>query len=191
MSSLHRAPAGLKLAVCLVLIGGVAALPSQHAPWALAVLPALFVVAWLARLELEPVLRRLALALPFLLGGASLSLFQPQGRQIALGSLIKAAVCCFSLLLLGSTTPLSELVRSLRRLHVPEPLCETLALLARYSSLLGEEARRMRRARAGRTLRASRWQQWRALGNSIGLLFIRTVSRAERVQIAMRSRGGQ
>jgi energy-coupling factor transporter transmembrane protein EcfT len=48
----------------------------------------------------------------------------------------------------------------------------------------------MRRARAGRTLRSSRLSLWRALGNSIGLLFVRTVSRAERVHAAMRSRGG-
>jgi cobalt/nickel transport system permease protein len=62
--------------------------------------------------------------------------------------------------------------------------------LARYASLLSEENRRMGRARASRTLQTSRWQSWRALGNSLGLLFIRTLSRAERVQVAMRSRGG-
>jgi len=56
--------------------------------------------------------------------------------------------------------------------------------------VLAEEARRMQRARAGRTLRASRIHWWRVLGNSVGLLFVRTVSRAERIQIAMRARGG-
>ncbi|HET7542283.1 MAG TPA: CbiQ family ECF transporter T component [Polyangiaceae bacterium] len=190
MSCIHRAPAGLKLAICLVWVGGVAALPVRDALWALVLLPVLLLVTALARLSLATVLRRLALGLPFSFGAASLALFQPHGLGIALASALKAAICLFSLQLLASTTPLPELVRSLRRMHVPEPLCETLALLARYSSLLVEEARRMRRARAGRTLRASRWQLWRALADSLGLLFIRTVSRAERVQIAMRSRGG-
>jgi cobalt/nickel transport system permease protein len=190
MSGIHRAPAGLKLGICLALIGGMAALPARHALWALALLPALLVVAMLARISLVPLLRRWALGFPFLLGAASLALFQPHGLGAALGSLAKAAVCLFSLQLLASTTPLVELLGSLRRMHVPELLCETLALLARYSSLLGEEARRMGRARAGRTLCASRWLLWQALGRSLGLLFIRTVSRAERVQIAMRSRGG-
>jgi len=192
MSCVHRAPAGLKLGVCLALILGLATLPAQHPWWALAALPGLLLVALLSRLELAPLLRRFSLGLPFLLGAASLSLFQPHGLalELALGAFVKAAICLFSLLLLSSTTPLSELVSSLRRVHVPELLCETLLLLARYSALLSDEARRMRRARAGRTLRASRWQLWRALGNSLGLLFIRTVSRAERVQLAMRSRGG-
>ena len=190
MSCIHRASAGLKLGMCLVLMGGLAALPSRHSPWALATLPVLLVVVLLSGLEFGPLLRRLALGLPFLCGAASLALFQPQGLPIALGSLLKAAIGLFALQLLASTTPLSELVRSLRSMRVPELLCDTLALLARYSSLLGEEARRMRRARAGRTLHASRFQLWRALANSIGLLFVRTVARAERVQVAMRSRGG-
>jgi cobalt/nickel transport system permease protein len=190
MSCVHRAPAALKLGVALALIFGLAALPAEHAPWGLLALAPLFVVARLARFSPKWLLRRWALGVPFLLGVASLSLFQPHGVRLALGLLSKSAICLFTLQLLASTTTVPELVGTLRRLHVPEPLCETLALLSRYSTLLFDEARRMRRARAGRTLRASRWQAWLALGNSIGLLFVRTVSRAERVQVAMRSRGG-
>jgi len=190
MSCVHRAPAGLKLGVSLALILGLAALPAQDSWWALVVLPALFAVAMLARLELKALLVRLALGAPFLLGVASLSLFQAHGLRESLGSFTKSAICLLTLQLLGSTTPMPELLHTLRRLHVPELLCEVIALLSRYFSLLTDEARRMRRARAGRTLRASRVRLWLALGNSLGLLFIRTVSRAERVQTAMRSRGG-
>ncbi|HKO50839.1 MAG TPA: CbiQ family ECF transporter T component [Polyangiaceae bacterium] len=190
MSSVHRAPAALKLGASLALILGLAALPAEHASWALVALPGLLLVALLARLDFKALLWRLALGVPFLLGVASLALFQPRGLSISLGLVAKAAICLLTLQLLASTTPISELVRTLRRMHVPELLCEAIALLSRYSSLLVDEARRMRRARAGRTLRSSRWLLWRALGNSIGLLFVRTVSRAERVQLAMRSRGG-
>lgn len=190
MSVVHRAPAALKLGVSLALIFGVAALPSEHSLWALWALPPLLLLAVLARLELKALLWRFALAVPFLLSVASLAWFQPHGLRVGLGLLAKSGVSLFTLQLLASTTPIAELVRTLRRAHFPALLCDALALLARYSALLVDEARRMRRARAGRTLRASRWQLWRALGNSIGLLFVRTVSRAERVQIAMRSRGG-
>ena len=190
MSFIHRAPAALKLGLSLALILGLAALPAEQALWALWALPGLLLLAVLARLELKALLWRFALAMPLLLSVASLALFQPRGLWTSLGLLAKSSVSLFSLQLLASTTPITELVRTLRRAHFPAPLCDALALLARYSSLLVDEARRMRRARAGRTLRASRWQWWRALGNSLGLLFVRTVSRAERVQIAMRSRGG-
>jgi cobalt/nickel transport system permease protein len=190
MSPIHRAPAALKLGTSLALILGLAALPAEHTLWGLCALPPLLLVSVLARLELKSLLLRLTLAAPFLLGVASLSMFRPHGLEACLGLLAKSAICLFTLQLLASTTPLTELVQTLRRLHVPELLCEVIALLSRYASLLVDEARRMRRARAGRTLSPSRWLLWSALGNSIGLLFIRTVSRAERVQIAMRSRGG-
>ncbi len=190
MSSIHRASAALKLGVSLALILALAALPVQYSLWGLCALPPLLLVAMLARLDLRTLSVRLALGAPFLLGVASLSLCQPHGLRVSLGLLTKSAICLFTLQLLASTTPISELLRTLRRMHFPELLCQTLALLSRYSSLLLDEARRMRRARAGRTLRASRWRLWLALGNSIGLLFVRTVSRAERVQLAMRSRGG-
>jgi cobalt/nickel transport system permease protein len=190
MSCVHRAPAALKLGVAVTLIVGLAALPAQHAGWGLLALLPLLVVARLARLEPEFLLRRFAFGLPFLLAVASLSLFQAHGLRVGLGLLAKSATSLFTLQLLASTMPVPELLRVLRRLHCPELLCEAIALLSRYSSLLLEEARRMRRARAGRTFQTSRLLVWAALGNSLGLLFVRTVSRAERVQIAMRSRGG-
>ncbi|MEI9948678.1 MAG: CbiQ family ECF transporter T component [Pseudomonadota bacterium] len=190
MSLIHRASAALKFGVSLALILGLAALPAEYALWGLWALPPLLLVAILARLDLRALSVRLGLGAPFLLGVASLSLFQPHGLRVSLGLLAKSVICLFTLQLLASTTPISELLRALRRMHFPELLCQAIALLSRYSSLLGDEARRMRRARAARTLRASRWQLWLALGNSIGLLFVRTVSRAERVQVAMRSRGG-
>ncbi|MEI9938806.1 MAG: CbiQ family ECF transporter T component [Pseudomonadota bacterium] len=190
MSCVHRAPAALKLGASLALILGLAALPAEHSRWGLWALPPLLLVAMLARLDLRALSLRLAFAAPFLIGVASLALFQAHGLWAGVGLLTKSAICLFTLQLLASTTPISELLRTLRRMHFPELLCETIALLSRYSSLLVDEARRMRRARAGRTLRASRWRLWLALGNSIGILFVRTVSRAERVQVAMRSRGG-
>ncbi|HYQ31332.1 MAG TPA: CbiQ family ECF transporter T component [Polyangiaceae bacterium] len=190
MSPVHRAPAALKLGLALALIMGLAALPAEHALWALAALLPLLLIARLARLQLRSLLVRWAAGAPFLLGVASLALFQPHGLQTSLGLLVRAAICLLALQLLASVTPISELLRTLRRLHVPVLLCDAIGLLSRYSGLLSDEARRMRRARAGRTLRTSRWQVWLLLGNSLGLLFVRTLSRAERVQAAMRSRGG-
>ncbi|HYP99383.1 MAG TPA: CbiQ family ECF transporter T component [Polyangiaceae bacterium] len=190
MSAVHRASAGLKLGVAAALIFGLAALPAERAWWGLCALPPLLALALLARIPIEALLSRWALGAPFLLAAASLGYFQPHGLRVGLALLAKSAVCLLTLQLLIATTPVTELTRTLCRLHLPLVLCETIALLARYSDLLSDEARRMRRARTGRTLRGSRFQEWLALGNSLGLLFVRTVSRAERVQSAMRSRGG-
>jgi cobalt/nickel transport system permease protein len=187
--SVARAPAAYKVAATLVLILGVGALPAQHALWGLGALPVLLAVALVARLSVRAVLRRLLFALPFLLGVAFLALFQRHGAAACLALLVKTTVSLLAVQLLAQTTPISDLLRALRRARVPEVLCTTIALLHRYLFLLVDESARMRRARAGRTLRTGRFGVWRAHGNSLGLLFVRTVSRAERVQAAMRSRG--
>lgn len=184
-----RVPAARKVVLTLGAILAVSALPARHAPWGLVLLPALFGVARAARLKLRAWLEPALIALPFLLGVSLLGLFQPHGGALVLAVLVKSTVSFLSVQLLLRTTPASELLRTLRRAHVPEILCSTILLLQRYGSVLADEAARMRRARAGRTLRAGRLELWRAQGNALGLLFVRALSRAERVQAAMRARG--
>lgn len=184
-----RVPAARKIALTLGAILAVSALPARHAPWGLALLPALFGVACLAGLKLRAWLERSLIALPFLLGVSLLGLFQPHGGALVLAVLVKSTVSLLAVQLLLQTTPGSELLRALRRAHVPEILCSTILLLQRYWSVLADEAARMRRARAGRTLRPGRLELWRAQGNALGLLFVRALARAERVQAAMRARG--
>lgn len=185
-----HSPTAFKLGASLALILVVGALPTQQAGWGLLVIPALFGVAAWARVELRALVRRMLALAPLLTGIAALALFQGRGWPVFLGILAKSSVSMLTLQLLICTTRFTDLFRVLRRAWVPEVLCTTIALLHRYLFLMAEESRRMQRARAGRTLRAARWALWRALGNSVGLLFVRTVSRAERVQAAMRSRGG-
>lgn len=184
-----RASAAGKCALTLGVILALSALPVRHAPFGLVLLPALFAAARVAGLKLRAWLKRSLLALPFVLSVSLLGLFQPDGGALFLAVLVKSAVSVLAVQLLLQTTPASDLLRTLRRAHVPEILCSTMLLLQRYWSLLADEAARMRRARAGRTLRAGRLELWRAQGNALGLLFVRTVSRAERVQAAMRARG--
>jgi energy-coupling factor transporter transmembrane protein EcfT len=182
--------ASLKLGASLALILGVGALPARHALWGLWALPLLLLGALLAKVGLRTLLARLAVALPFVLGVAALALLGHQGFGPFLALLVKSSVSILTLQLLSQTTSIAELLGALRRAHVPEVLCTTISLLHRYSFVMADESKRMRRARAGRTLRSSRLLLWRALGSSIGLLFVRSVSRAERVHAAMRARGG-
>ncbi len=189
-SVVHRAPVAVKLGVSLALILGVGALPAQHAWWGLGALPVLFVIARLAKLRVRALLVRRVWAVPLLLGLSGLAMLEQRGTAPVFALIVKSTLSILTLQVLTHTTPVSELLRTLRRLHVPEVLCTTISLLHRYLFVLADESRRMRRARAGRTLRVSRWALWAALGNSIGLLFVRSVSRAERVHAAMRARGG-
>lgn len=185
-----RHSAGLKLAASLAFIIALSAVPARQGAWVLCSLPVLLGIAQRSGILHAPFVRRLAVGAPFILGVALLALLQPDGWRHGLGLAAKASASLLTLQILASTTRLSDLLRALRGAHVPGILTDTILLLYRYLFLISDESKRMRRARAGRTLRASRWALWRALGTSIGLLFVRAVQRAERVQAAMRSRGG-
>jgi cobalt/nickel transport system permease protein len=175
--------------LALGLILGLGALPVRHALWGLLAAPPLLVIARMARVSRLGLLRGLSLALP-ILGGVALLVLLQRGAQSAAALLVRSLVSVLALRVLAHTTPISDLLRTLRRWGVPEVLCTTIALLHRYLFLLTDESTRMRRARAGRTLSGGRLAVWRARGGEIGHLFVRTVSRAERVHAAMRSRGG-
>ncbi|HUL77166.1 MAG TPA: CbiQ family ECF transporter T component, partial [Vicinamibacteria bacterium] len=57
----------------------------------------------------------------------------------------------------------------------------TIALMYRYLFVLIDEAGRMQRARASRTLRPSRAFEWRSTAALAGQLFLRSTERAERI----------
>ena len=93
------------------------------------------------------------------------------------------------MILLTFTTPFYEILEALRRVRFPALMLTTLALMYRYLPVLGEESRRMQRARASRTFGPSHLVQWKSLTAIVGQLFIRSAERAERIYLAMCARG--
>jgi cobalt/nickel transport system permease protein len=188
-SVLHQAPAGAKLAGALALVLTVVLLPRNQlfgvAVVAL-ILAALFVVA---QVPFRPLLNRLLLLEPLVLGVAGLMLFQPGGRWIFALVMFKSNLCLLTTILLATTTPFTELVRVLQRLRAPWLFVTTLTLMHRYLFVLADEAERMRRARASRTFNRGRRFQWQTLSSVVGQLFVRASERAERIYGAMSARG--
>ena len=104
--------------------------------------------------------------------------------------LLKFALTISAALLLIATTSFPGVCHALRRLGCPSLFVSQLLFLYRYLFVLMEEAMRMSRARDMRSFGG------RGAGLSVfvrltGLLFLRTVERAERVYYAMLSRGFQ
>ena len=186
---IHRASPILKLAAAVMLVTAIALLPRRPDP--LYIAPAAILVAlWpLCRMPVAYTLRRLLVAECFILGIAGLSLVAPSAAPIFLSALLKSNLCVFTMLLLTWTTPFHELLQALRRLRLPPVMLTTLALMYRYLPVLAEESRRMERARASRTFSKSRRLAWHNLSMILGQLFIRSAERAERIYLAMCSRG--
>ncbi len=188
-SPVHRASASVKLAAALAFVFGLALVPVSHANWTLAALPFVLCLALVARVPPGAFAARVAIAEPFVLGVAVLSLFQGGGLAIFTAIVLKSTACVAAVQLLSYTTPFHEVLGVLRRAKVPAVLVLTLALLHRYLFVLVEESHRMQRARAARTWQSRRWGTWKAHASVIAVSFVRGVTRAERIYAAMVARG--
>src|SRR5208337_2740409 len=113
-SVLHRAPAGMKLALALVLVLAVVSQPRTQ----LAGLPLfaaiLAVLCVLSRIPASFLLKRLLLLEPLVLGVAGLMLLQPGGLGIFAIVMFKANLCLLTTILLAYTTPFTAVVRVLQ-----------------------------------------------------------------------------
>jgi cobalt/nickel transport system permease protein len=108
---------------------------------------------------------------------------------VAASILIKNSLAIATMLLLSAVTPFHKLLAGMRRLGVPLLLVATLQFMERYRHVLVEELHRMATARRARTFDRRGTLGWGLLTGLIGMLFLRTFERAERVHGAMLARG--
>ena len=105
-----------------------------------------------------------------------------------LSILMKFALTISAALLLIATTSFPGVCHALRRLGFPALFVSQLLFLYRYLFVLMEEAMRIVRAREMRSF-GSRGTGMKVFVRLIGILFLRTMDRAERIYYAMLSRG--
>jgi cobalt/nickel transport system permease protein len=143
-------------------------------------------------------IRRLVACSPFVLMAAVLLLFQydldAQGRPAGILPAASVAAKGYSaallLAFLTESTPLSQILWAMRKLGSPESLNLILSLMYRYTALLEEEWGKLERARDSRTVRRLGWGALVGIyGRQLGVLFVRSWERAERVHAAMLARG--
>lgn len=142
------------------------------------------------------------LVLPFVTPGEAL--FRWEWGVLSLGATregcVRALVLSLRVLtaalavhLLVATTGLRRLLAAMSSLGLPPVLVQLLDFTVRYLFVVGDELRRMQVARAARGFRPGRHlfhrHTLRTLGQTVGLLFIRSWERGERVYQAMLARG--
>jgi len=107
-----------------------------------------------------------------------------------LSILLKFTLTVSTALLLIATTSFPNVCHALRQLGLPSLFVSQLSFLYRYIFVLMEETMRIVRARNMRSY-DQRGKGIRIFVRIVGILFIRTVERAERIYFAMLSRGFQ
>jgi cobalt/nickel transport system permease protein len=102
----------------------------------------------------------------------------------------KFLLSAWATLLLLATTRFQDVLQGLTRLRVPRAFVVQLAFLYRYLWVLLDEVMRMRQARAARDGGLGPWRVRFDSGVGVlGVLFLRTYDRAERIYWAMAARG--
>jgi len=200
-SPIHRLDPRAKIVTSLALI--VAAVSFERHQIS-ALLPLLFfpvALGALGRIPAGVILRKLMLALPFVLfvglfnplldretalrlGGIGIS----DGWLSFLSIMLRSALTLGTALVLLAVTGIPAIGAGLERLGAPRAFVVQLLFLYRYLFVLGEEALRLSRARAQRSF-DGRGTGLKATASLLGNLMLRTLDRAERIYAAMKSRG--
>ena len=201
-SWLHRVPAHVKLLALVAFMLAVVATPREWFPGFgiyLALLLALVAIShvppsYLAkRMVVEVPFVVFALVLPFVATGPRTDVLgvsvSEHGLMGAWGLLVKGTLGVLASLLLAATTEPRALLAGLERLRVPSLLVQIMGFMIRYLDVVTDEMWRMHIARQSRGFRSRDPRQWPVLAKSIGVLFIRSYERGERVHLAMLSRG--
>lgn len=191
-SPIHRLGAVWKVLAAVAFVLASVLTPPGRWGWLGAEAAALLAVYALSRVPFSYLFKRLAVFLPMVMImalGVPLSRGMREGWELMVTVLCGSVLSFTSLLILMATTPISQLLAALHRLRVPALPVTIGSLMLRYVVVLLDELDRMKRAKAARTFRASKRLDWKTLPNLIGLLFIRSVERSERVYQSMLARG--
>lgn len=160
-----------------------------------ALLQALNAQMWHRLLHIEGFVALLAITLPFTIPGHEIFSLGPLSASVE--GLTRAAVVGLKITT-SSILILSLLAReeperigsALHQLKMPATLTKMFVLMVRYLSLIRSESQRLRDAMKARSFipRSDR-HTWTSYGRLIGMILLRAMERAARVEEAMRCRG--
>ncbi len=111
------------------------------------------------------------------------------GLTVLWNVLIKSYLSILCLILLSTTTKFPHLLKSLESLKFPQIITMIISFMYRYIFVLVDELMRMKRAKDSRTVGGNGLFHLKTLANMVGMLFLRSYERGERIYVAMVSRG--
>lgn len=179
-SPVHRLPAWIKLAATLAALIGISIAPQ---PLWFALPAAIVIIA--AGLPLHSLALRACAVLPFVVVFVVMTWLQGDRTRAEL-LLTRALLSTLWVVALVATTPLEEILRTLRKLGVPAILLDVVYFLWRYMHVVLEETSRLRTAALARGATRS----FRVSASTVASLFLSANARAERIHRAMIARGG-
>jgi cobalt/nickel transport system permease protein len=201
-SRVHHLPSEVKLVAVFAFAIMVATTPRDDVVAFAGLALALAVATRAARVRARFLLVRLAVVTPFLLAALLLPFVASGPRVSVLGMSLaveglwggfgmasRALLGAGASLLLVATTEVPDLLRGLERLRVPPLLTQIASFMIRYLEVVAGEVSRQRRAMTARGFDPRWLWQLGPIASGLGVLFIRSYERGERIHDAMRARG--
>src|SRR3990172_11287524 len=178
-----RAKIIVTLAFVIIMAISVDVSPLRVIPFSLFIM----FIAAISRISPIILLRRTLPALPFFLF-ASIVLGFSKGSEAAIAAFLKALLSVLSVIILVSTTRFSSLLKGLEGLKVPTLIVSMISFVYRYLFIIADEYGHIKIARESRNFGGNKLWQWKAIGHSVGTLFLHSYERGDRVYSAMVAR---
>jgi len=201
-SRVHHLPSEVKLVAVFAFAVAVATTPRDDVIAFTGLALALAFATRAARVRARFLIVRLAVVTPFLLAALLLPFVASGPRVTVLGMSLaveglwggfgmasRALLGAGASLLLVATTEVPDLLRGLERLRVPPLLTQIASFMIRYLEVVAGEVSRQRRAMTARGFDPRWLWQLGPIASGLGVLFIRSYERGERIHDAMRARG--
>jgi len=207
-SIIHRLDPRVKVIVFFILILVIVSTPPQELVKFSGYFLILLILILLSRIPLPfifvrslviiPFVLLTAIFIPFFKGGEVAGSYNfltlhltisYKGLLILQNILIKSWLSVLSLTILTSTTKFSSLLKALEILKIPRVMILIASFFYRYMFLLVDQIMKIKNARDSRSFKKNPLYQFKIIGYMVGELFIRTYDRAERIYLAMLSRG--
>lgn len=116
--------------------------------------------------------------------------FLLQNPKYSLIFTLRVLIALLAVQMLVMSTSFAEICFALRSLKVPELFVHALWMAYRYILVVFQDIINILLARESRRVsKGSHRDLWKKGGESIGLFFLRSIERAERIQLAIASRG--
>lgn len=204
-SPIHLADPRLKIIMMVTYIFVVVLIPRQAKhfflalsaiPLLLALISGISVFHFLSKLlKIYPMIFFITFLLPFF-KGTEPAVFQwsifkiyPAGLDKFVLINLKSVLSVFMSVILTTTTSFDMLLKGLEELRIPKIFILILSFMYRFIFLLIDEVERMLTAFQSRYIRLKLLTRLKFVAQQIGVLFIRTFERGERIYQAMEARG--
>lgn len=169
----------------------------------------LLIIIYLSRISFIDSFKRILLLLPF---GAMIIIFQPfiqpghilwsyslltitdKGLNFAILLLSRLIVTLTAIVILSSTSPIQQIIYSLRKLKMPKDLAMILSIMVRFLFMFIDELESIRKAQSSRNfdihskITPYKWRV-KQVGFTIAMMFLKSYEQGEKVYKSMISRG--